>query len=282
MTSNTFSKQNSSNILETARSIILNSTSKDSETTKAKNTKFLLNKDAQKLAIINKTIIKTKECLKSETNNDTTNIFKNLKTHCLEQKILFHDQLKNIKTNKDLLNALHVLRKNTKLNLFNKNKNPIDLSASSHELLASNSKYTINNLCKEFSCKEEKINNEFIENKKALCFCKIELLLSQHNYCNILTDNINEINTQNGYKLENKDFPKIKKGLDFTFDQICELAEKTIDDDVIDLNKNTLVLGTLSYFKSKIIKDIDKQCNKVDLANTYLASLEKTQTLNLE
>lgn len=281
MTSTKIDKTNSSNILETAKKVITQTNNSPSNKYNYEDSNMILDKDAQKLALINKTIIKVKEFLKFEIQTGAKDILKNLKKYCLTQKIFFKDQLKNINSGKELLDALHVLRKNTKLCLFNKTTSSIELSASSQSLLNSNSEYTLSKLCKEFSCNKEKINNEFIENKKALCFSKVELLLSQHNYCNILFENIEELNEKNGYKLEKKDLPNINEGLKFTFDQMCELAENTLDDDLIDLNKNTLVLGTLSHFKSKIVKEIDKQCQRIDLVNTYLSSLKKTQNIEV-
>jgi hypothetical protein len=233
------------------------------------------------LKLINKTIIEAKESLYCDHSNKPSKSIEDLKKNCLDKEIFNQEELLPIKATKDLLFLLQKLRKKLKNVLHPNEQEESPVSELSQELLRNTNQYTIQKLCEEFSCSPEKISREFVESKRNLCCSKIQYLLSQYHYCETLYQNLEEINVRNHFTLAKSDLPNVKKGIKLNFDQVSELAEEAIDHDVPDMNQNTIILGTLSYFNDRLVKDIDIYCHKVDLTNTYLSSIEKSQDLIL-
>jgi hypothetical protein len=233
----------------------------------------------QLLKIINKTIIEAKESICYGDFNENSKNIEDLKKDCIEKEIFRREDLVPIKEIKELLLLLQKHRKKLKANLVPKEQDEIPSNDPFHEFIWNTNQYTIQKLSEEFSCSKEKISKQFIQSKKNLCCSKIEYLLSQYNYCETLYQQLEEINIQNNFKLDKNDLPNVKKGIKLNFDQVSEIAEEAIDNEFPDFNHNTVILGTLAYFNDRVVKDIDIYCNKVDLTNIYLNSLEKSKDM---
>jgi hypothetical protein len=256
-------------------------TTKDKWVSKGDDAVFFSSPILQKLHQINQAIIQTKESLPPHGQKDRMSCMENLKTACIQMQIVSDEEVSLVNSSRELLLILQTLRKQTKEKLSWKEENKGPLNEPSQELFISNNPYTLSHLCIEFSCQPEKLNKEFIENKRDFCSTKLEYYLAQYQYINLLSKNLEDLGTPMDPDFEEKNRPFKETKIPFSFDQVSEMAEKAIDNAFSEPLHNQVILTTLCYFNQKLVHDIDRYCNKLDLANSYLLSLEKARDIGL-
>ena len=257
-------------ILEAAKNIV----AKEQQPTTEKNFN-------QRLSLVNDEIKRIKEFIEKDKVDKTFDDITTFKEICSDKHIVSKSELHKIHNIGNLLELLNSKRKSIKEDPFMyQSRDTIIYGSFTQELFIGNSQYTIRALCREFSCDFENITQNFVEKKKDLCCSKLSYLLSKYDYCDSLTKSIEDMNAQHHIKYGKDDIPHMTKKNPIDFDVISRTVEKTSYSVYPDFELNRMLLGSLVCCKEQIVKDIDNYCNKIDLANHFLNSMEKSKKID--
>jgi hypothetical protein len=233
-----------------------------------------------KLTLVNDEIVRIKEFIKKNNVEKSFCHIENFKQFCIEKQIAEKSELHDIQNISMLLDFLFLKRKKLKEFCIENNGNTEFLKDPfTQDLFLGSTQYTIRALCKDFSCTIENITPDYVENEKNKCCIKLTYLISKYEYCDSLTKTIEDINSKFSINYNNDDIPIFDRKSSFDFDKISKTIEQITHSYTPDLELNRILLGSLSHFKQNIVKEMDTYCNKIDLANNFLYSIEKSRNM---
>lgn len=231
-----------------------------------------------KLTLINEEIVRIKQFVQKMKVEKSFEDIGDFKKSCNQKGLLSSDILQNIHTIGSLLELLQTHRK------YLKENNPLSKSCEkpaassfSQDFLFGNSQYTVSSLRNEFSCHFENITTRFIEAKKTLCYARLKYLLSKYEYCDSITNSIEDFLKTCDIRYSENDLPNTAHQEHMDFDKTLKEFEMMVPPpDYLDLELHRIQLGTLSHFRKVIVDEIDSYCDKINLVNNFLKSTEKT------
>lgn len=234
-----------------------------------------------KLSLVNEEIKRIKEFVEKRKVNKSFMDIGSFKENLHEKKLVEKGELLNVHNLGNLLELLQSKRKSLKEDASpSESREKVDSGSFTQDLFIGSSQYTIRSLCNEFSCSFDNITPTFVEKKKDLCCTKLTYLLSKYDYCDSLTKSIDDVNGRFNIKYGKDDIPIFDKKNKIDFDTVSKTVEKVTYNDPPDFELNRMLLGSLSLFRDNIVKDIDNYCNKIDLANNFLSSMEKSRKID--